>query len=189
MKKNGRLFILPNGIFDILARIMGVFNASFGSLESYLRIYEEMSGIPGISYSSIFRSIGSIKAIEIMNASSSVAVDSNDIEAAIRENGSTNKRSKKRNGQVKLCRSTDIEMILAFCISITIEKSHDTSQFSSLLSGNEQKVYADGVYDSRKILNTLGNNGTEAIIPLRKNLRTVSRGPPLRGKTAGEIRR
>lgn len=33
------------------------------------------------------------------------------------------------------------------------------------------------------------NNGSESIIPLRKNFSTLSRGSPLRGRTAREIRK
>ena len=60
MKKNGRPFILPDKIIEILARIRAVFNASFRSLESYMRIFQEILGIPRISYSSIFRRIRKI---------------------------------------------------------------------------------------------------------------------------------
>ena len=60
MKKNGRPFILPDKIIEILARIRAVFNASFRSLESYMRIFLEILGIPRISYSSIFRRIRKI---------------------------------------------------------------------------------------------------------------------------------
>ena len=45
-KKNGRPFILPDKIIEILARIRSVFNASFRSLESYFRIFQEILGFP-----------------------------------------------------------------------------------------------------------------------------------------------
>ena len=54
-KKNGRPFILPDKIIEILARIRAVFNASFISLESYMRIFQDILGVPRISYTSIFR--------------------------------------------------------------------------------------------------------------------------------------
>ena len=78
---------------------------------------------------------------------------------------------------------------MASSISITKKHSHDATQFNRLITGHEVKVFADKAYDSRKIFNLLRNNGTEAIIPLRKNFRTISRGSPLRGKTAREIRK
>ena len=56
-RKNGRPFILPDSIIEILARIRVVFNASFRSLESYMRIFRKILGIPRISYYSIFRRI------------------------------------------------------------------------------------------------------------------------------------
>lgn len=46
MKKNGRSFILPDEIIEILARIRTVFNASFRTLESYLKIFQEILGTP-----------------------------------------------------------------------------------------------------------------------------------------------
>ena len=58
-----------------------------------------------------------------------------------------------------------------------------------LITGKEDQVFADRVYDSRKIFNLLDANGTNAIIPLRKNLRTMTRGSPLRHRTAREIRK
>lgn len=56
-----------------------------------------MSRIPNKSK---YRKIRRIKAIEIMNASSSVAVDSNDIEAAIMGYRLSNKWAKKGSDQV-----------------------------------------------------------------------------------------
>ena len=85
--------------------------------------------------------------------------------------------------------SSDTERIMASRISITSEKSHDAPQFHNLISGHEKRVYAYKAYDSRKIFNLLRNNGTDAIIPLRKNFSTSSRGSPLRGKIAREIKK
>jgi len=56
-KKNGRPFLIPDRIIEILERIRAVFNASFRSLESCMRLLQEILGIPGISFSSIFRRI------------------------------------------------------------------------------------------------------------------------------------
>ena len=186
--KNGRPFILPDKIIEILARIRAVFNASFRSLESYMRIFQEILGIPRISYTSIFRRIRKIRVPEIMNASSSVAVDSTGFKTTIRGDWMSNKWAKKRKGWIKLHVSADTDRIMASHISITSEKSHDATQFPGLITGHEQKVYADKAYDSRKIFNLLRNNGSEAIIPLRKNFSTLSRRSPLRGKKAREIR-
>ena len=58
-----------------------------------------------------------------------------------------------------------------------------------LVTGKEDQVFADKAYDSRKIFNLLDSKGTDAIIPLRKNLRTMTRGSPLRHRTAREIRK
>ncbi|QRF76199.1 Transposase DDE domain protein [Thermoplasmatales archaeon] len=188
-KKNGRPYIIPDKIIEILARIRAVFNASFRSLESYMRIFQEILGIPGISYSSIFRRIRKIKVPEIMNPSSSVAVDSTGFKTTIRGDWLSNKWAKKRKGWIKLHVSADTERIMASRISITMEHSHDATQFTRLITGSEQRVFADKAYDSRKIFNILRNNGSEAIIPLRKNFSTLSRTSPLRGKTAREIRK
>jgi hypothetical protein len=67
MKKNGKPFMIPDNIIEILARIRAVFNASFLSLESYMRIFQR------------------IKMPEIMNPSTSVAVDSTGFKTSIRE--------------------------------------------------------------------------------------------------------
>ena len=187
--KNGRTFILPDKIIEILARIRSVFNASLRSLESYMRIFQEILGIPRISYSSIFRRIRKIKVPEIMNASSSVAVDSTGFKTTIRGDWLSNKWAKKRKGWIKLHVSADTDRIMASRISLTAEHSHDATQFHNLIYGHEKRVYADKAYDSRKIFNLLRNNGSEAIIPLRKNFSTLSRGSPLRVKTAREIRK
>ena len=187
--KNGRPFILPDKIIEILARIRAVFNASFRSLESYMRIFQEILGIPRISYTSIFRRIRKIRVPEIMNASSSVAVDSTGFKTTIRGDWLFNKWAKKMKGWIKLHVSADTERIMASLISLTTENSHDATQFSKLITGHEQKVYADKAYDSRSIFNLLRNNGSEAIIPLRKNFSTLSRTSPLRGKTAREIKK
>ena len=58
-----------------------------------------------------------------------------------------------------------------------------------LVTGKEDRVFADKAYDSRKIFNLLESNDTNAIIPLRKNFRTIARGSPLRHRTAREIRK
>ena len=93
----------------------------------------------------------------------------------------------KRKGWIKLQVSSDTDRIMASRISTTSEKRHDASQFSNLVTESEKKVFADKAYDSRRIFNASSNNGTDAIISLRKNLSTLSRGSPLRGKTAREI--
>jgi len=188
-KKNGRPFILPDKIIEILARMRAVFNAPFRSLKSYLRCFEEILGIPRISYTSIFRRIRTFRIADIMNPSSSVAIDSTGFKTTIRGDWLSNKWAKKRKGWIKLHVSADTDRIMASHISITKEHSHDATQFNRLIAGHEKKVYADKAYDSRNIFNLLRNNGTDAIIPLRKNFSTSSRGSPLRGKTAREIKK
>lgn len=163
--KNGRPFILPDKIIEILARIRSVLNASFRSLESYIRIFQEILGIPRISYTSIFRRIRKIKVPDIMNPSSSVAIDSTGFKTTIRGDWLSNKWAKKRKGWIKLHVSADTDRIMASHISITKEHSHDATQFNRLIAGHEKKVYADKAYDSRNIFNLL------------------------RGKTAREFRR
>ena len=98
MKKNGRPFILPDKIIEILARIRSVFNASFRSLESYMRIFQEILGIPRNSYSSIFIRIRTFRIEEIINPSSSFAIDSTGFKTTIRGDWLSNKWAKKRKG-------------------------------------------------------------------------------------------
>jgi len=183
-RKNGRPFVIPDKIIEVLARIRSVFNAPFRSLESYMRIFQEILGIPRISYTSIFRRIRKIKVPEIFHPCASVAIDSTGFKTTNRGDWLSNKWAKKRKGWIKLHVSADTDRIMASHISITGEKSHDATQFPRLITGHEQKVYADKAYDSKRIFNLLWKNGAEAIIPLRKNFSTLSRGSPLRGKTA-----
>lgn len=142
-KKNGRHFILPDRIIEILARFRAVFNASFRSLESYLCLFEEILGVPGISYTSIFRRISRIKVPEIINPSSSVAIYSIGFKTTIRGDWLSNKWTKKRKGWIKLHVSADTERIMASRISLTTESSHDATQISKLITGAERRVYAD----------------------------------------------
>ena len=74
-------------------------------------------------------------------------------------------------------------------IAITSAYKHDAQIFPFLVTGKEDRVFADKAYDSRKIFNLLDANDTIAIIPLRKNFRTVARGSPLGHRTAIEIRK
>ena len=98
------------------------------------------------------------------------------------------KWGKKRKGWIKLHASVDINHVQAQKIAITSAHKHDAQILPLLVTGKEDQVFADKAYDSRKISNILDANGTEAIIPLRKNFRTVARGSPLRHRTARLIR-
>ena len=82
--QNGNNVISVADLKKRFAEIRAIFNASFRSLESYMRIFQEILGIPRISYSSIFRRIRKIMVPEIMNASSSVAIDSTGFKTTIR---------------------------------------------------------------------------------------------------------
>ena len=166
-----------------------VFNASSRSLESYMSIFNEILGIPRTSYSSIFKRIRNINVLKIRNASSCVAIDSTGFKTTIRGDWMPNKLAKKRKSWIKLHVSADTERIMVSRISLTAEHSHDATQFNNLISRQEKRGYADKAYDSRKIYNLLGNNGTEAIIPLGQKFNTLSRASPLRGNTAREIRK
>ena len=61
-----------------------------------MRIFQGILGIPRISYTSIFRRIRRNKVPEIMNASSSVAIDSTGFKTTIRGDWMSNKWAKKR---------------------------------------------------------------------------------------------
>ena len=100
-----------------------------------MRIFQEILGTPRISYSSIFRRIRKIRVPEIMNGSSSVAIDSTGFKTTIRGDWMFNKWAKKRKGWIKLHVSADTERIMASRTSITSENSHDATQFDNLISG------------------------------------------------------
>ena len=74
-------------------------------------------------------------------------------------------------------------------IAITSAHKHDAQILPLLVTGKEDQVFADKAYDSRKIFNLLDSKGTDAIIPLRKNFRTVARESLLRHRTAREVRK
>ena len=132
-KKNGRPLILPDKIIDILVGIRAVFNVSFRSLESYMRIFQEILGVPRISYTSVFRRN---RVPKIMNPSSSVAIDSTGFNTAMRGDWLSNKRAKKRKGWIKFHVSADTEKIMASWISLTAEHSNDATQFGKLIGQN-----------------------------------------------------
>ena len=89
---------------------------------------------------------------------------------------------------IKLHASVDINHVNAQKIAITSAHMHDSQILPLLATGKEDQVFADKAYDSRNIFNLLDSNGTNAIIPLRKNFRTTARGSPLRHRTARLIR-
>ena len=81
------------------------------------------------------------------------------------------KWGKKRKGWIKLHASVDINHVNAQRIAITSAHMHDSQILPLLVTGKEDQIFADKAYDSRKIFNLLDSNGTNAIIPLRKNFR------------------
>ncbi len=186
--KVGRPFRLPDSIVEIFARIRSVFNAPFRVLESLLRKMSDLLGIPKITYSALYLRIRKIKVPEICNPSASVAIDSTGFKTTIRGDWLSDKWGKKRKGWIKLHASVDIKHVNAQKIAITSAHMHDSQILPLLVTGNEDQIFADKAYDSRKIFNLLDSNGTNAIIPLRKNFRTTARGSPLRHRIARQIR-
>lgn len=87
---------------------------------------------------------------EIMNASSSVAIDSTGFKTTVRGDWLSNKWAKKGKGWIKLHVSADTERIMASRISITSDNRHDATQFNRLITGHEERVYADKAYNSRE---------------------------------------
>ncbi len=90
----------------------------------------------------------------------------------------------RKKGWIKLHPSVDINHVNAQKIAITSAHMHDSQILPLLVTGKEDQVFADKAYDSRTTFNLLDSNGTNAIIPLRKNFRTTVRRPPLRHRTA-----
>ena len=83
----------------------------------------------------------------------------------------------------------DINEIGEIIFSITDENIHDSIEALNLVNRMRDKVskhYVDKAYDSKSIYNALCG---KAIIPLRKNHSTLSRGSPFRARIAREIRR
>ena len=76
-------------------------------------------------------------------------------------------------------------------LSITDEHPHDTAEFRKILSPIASKskiVYGDGAHDSRSNFNFLHSGGIDAVILLRENSSTLSRGSPYRAKIVRRIR-
>jgi transposase len=90
---------------------------------------------------------------------------------------------------VKLHVIVDINDIRALTFSITDEHIHDSKEALNLVNRIKDKItrlYGDKAYDSKSIYNALSG---KAIIPVRNNFSTLSRGSPYRAKIAREIRR
>ena len=58
---------------------------------------------------------------------------------------------KEKERGIKLHVSADTERVMASSISLMAEHSHNATQFPRLITGHEQKVYADKAYDSTSI--------------------------------------
>ena len=83
----------------------------------------------------------------------------------------------------------DINEIRELTFSITDEHIHDSIEALNLVNRMRDKIsklYGDKAYDSKGIYNALCG---KAIIPLRKNHSTLSKGSPYRARIEREIRR
>ena len=123
-----------------------------------------------------------------MHSFSSVVIDSTGFKTTIMGDP-LYRWEKKRKGWIKLHASVSTDQVQAQRIAIISAHMHDSQILPLLVTGKEDQVFADKTYDSRKIFNLLDSKGTDAIIPLRKNFRTVARGSPLRHRTAMLIRK
>lgn len=110
-----------------------------------------------------------------MHLRAPTAIDSTDLKTSIRRDWMSNKWSKKWKGRIKLHVYADTEKIIASHIYISSEKNQYATQFSRLITGPEERVYADNACGSRGLFNALANDGTEAVIPLRNNYSSPSR--------------
>ena len=173
---------------EIFARIRSVFNAPFRILESLLRKISDLLGIPKITYSAIYLRIRKINVPKMCSPSASVAIDSTGFKTTIMGD-SLDRWGKKRKDWTTMHASVSTDHVQAQRIAITSAHKHDAQILPLLITRKEDQVFADKAYDSRKIFNLLDANCTNAIIPLRKNFRTVARGSPLKHRTAKEIRK
>ena len=123
-----------------------------------------------------------------MHSFSSVVIDSTGFKTTIMGDP-LYRWEKKRKGWIKLHASVSTDQVQAQRIAIISAHMHDSQILPLLVTWKEDQVFADKVYDSRKIFNLLDSKGMDAIIPLRKNFRTVARGSPLRHRTARQIRK
>ena len=189
--KRGRPFKVPDALINFLAKIRSIYSIPFRSLESILKIFSGIMGLNAIHYTSIFRRIRNMEVMNTENNSENIecAIDSTGFKITIRGDYLGNKWNRRRKGWAKLHVIVDINEIRALTFSITDEHIHDSREALNLVNRIREKItrlYGDKAYDSKSIYNALCG---KAIIPLRKNYSTLSKGSPYRARIAREIRR
>ena len=100
-----------------------------------------------------------------------------------------NKWHKKRKGRLKLHAVININNFEIIDYSITNEHNNDAKEGINIvkrIKNRINKLYGDKGYDSREIYNELGD---KAVIPVRRNASTLSKGSPYRSKITRFIKR
>ena len=181
--KRGRPFKIPGIIIFYLAKLRELHNIPFRQLESELHNLSKIYKFPEITFTSIYRRIRKIIP-EIKNDNSNIisAIDSSGFKITLRGDYLGNKWHKKRKGWIKLHALINIKNFEIIDYSITNEHTNDAKEGINIIRNIKNKIsrlYADKGYDSKEIYNELGD---KAVIPVRKNASTLSRGSPYRSK-------
>ena len=188
--KRGRPFKIPVIVIMYLAKLRELYNASFRILESIMHNLSKIYKFPEITFTSIYRRIRKIIP-EINNDNSNIisAIDSSGFKITLRGDYLGNKWHKKRKGWVKLHAVINISNFNIIDYSITDEHTNDAKEGINIIKNIKNKIrrlYGDKGYDSKIIYNELKD---KALIPVRRNASTLSKGSTYRAKITRFIKR
>jgi hypothetical protein len=144
-------------------------------------------------FTSIFKRIRKIKneIFGISNDDNNIfsAIDSSGFKITFRSEYLGNKWNKKRKGWIKLHVAINVNNFKIIDYLITDEHTNDAKEgkkIIKIIKDRIKKLFGDKAYDSKGIYNILVN---KAIIPVRKNASTLSKGSPARAKTSRSIKK
>ena len=199
--KVGHPYEYPQEFFIFLSKVRELWNVPFRELEGFVRKLSQLTGrFKPLSYVAIFQRIREIPIsgmIEEINGSTSdgmtLIIDPSGFKITQRGDWLSTKWPHRRKGWIKMHIAIDAERMNVVSLTITDLYTPDTKEFRKLLYpvvGKTSQVYGDGAYDSRKNFQYLFNKGIVAVIPTRRNSRSLSRsGGPARGKVVRAIKK
>ena len=154
--KRGHPYTTPNAFITFLAKLRAVYNVPFRSLEGIARIFERITGIRSVSYTSIFRRIRKIVPnLESHDVRSvDCAIDSTGFKITIRGDYLGTKWKKPRKGLSKLHAVISINDVSVKSFAITDDHVHDAKAGKELLKSVKdriRRIFGDKGYDSKAI--------------------------------------
>ena len=191
--KRGRPFKTPNAFILFLAKIRAMFGVPFRALQALARIVSTATGIPGLSYTGLFKRIRSINPVLNQNRGRvDGAIDSSGFKITIRGDYPGSKWRKKRRGWQKIHVVVSIHDVSVLSFSITDEHGNDSRHGRKLLekvAKNLKVLFGDKAYDSKGIHNMISDREVKAVIPPKRNASTRSNGSPARAKIVRRVRK